>query len=144
MARRNNLSNISSREELDRALDQLDSDLNNTSGRISYEYGHAKDFYTVSNLFNHFVDGISPAFNIAGAAIDLYDRIAARVNSARKGSAQRPYNYSDNMEKSSYDGIINDGGAVNEAAGDKTAPGKTADGSKTAAEAEVADGAKAD
>ncbi|MCQ2136301.1 MAG: hypothetical protein MJY67_05230 [Bacteroidales bacterium] len=47
---------------------------------------YASAYYSPANVFNMLFDKISPAFNLAGLAVELYDKVKAQL-SRRKSSA---------------------------------------------------------
>lgn len=84
MAKNSRYSNIKSMEDLDKALEGLNTGIDGKSGLMKSDYNHIKSFYTPANLFNYTVDKVSPVFNLTGVALELYDRIKDRIDETRE------------------------------------------------------------
>lgn len=82
-------SRIRTAQELDRAIEALESETKMRTEGIKGDYRAAKNFYTPVNLFNWTLDRISPAFNLAGIGLELYDRIKERIDAFRHRSKER-------------------------------------------------------
>lgn len=64
---------------------------------------YAAAYYSPANVFNMLFDKISPAFNLAGLAVELYDKVKAQL-SRRKSSAA-----DDEASDSAPEGAAEDG-----------------------------------
>lgn len=64
---------------------------------------YASAYYSPANVFNMLFDKISPAFNLAGLAVELYDKVKAQL-SRRKSSAA-----DDEVSDSAPEGAAEDG-----------------------------------
>lgn len=47
---------------------------------------YAKAYYSPSNVFNMLFDKISPAFNLAGLAVEIYEKIKSKVGKVKNES----------------------------------------------------------
>ncbi len=88
MARKSNYNDISSREQLEQALRQLDSDINAMEVKTRSDYGHIKSFYTPANIYSQILDGFTPVINLAAMAVDFYERVKKRVAESRQDHSQ--------------------------------------------------------
>lgn len=90
-------SSIRSLAQLDRALSDLRTEQQLTRTKLASDYKFFKAFYTPANFYNFVLDKISPAFNLVGLGIDLYDRLVERI--ARHRAERRARQQAEQQEQ---------------------------------------------
>ena len=76
---KNNFSSIRNLGQLEEASRKISEQLHRQSDHLSMDVREVRSFYTPVNLYNSLMERVSPALNVAGFVVDLYDRIKENI-----------------------------------------------------------------
>ncbi len=79
MGKKSKYASIRSLRELQNASQGLSEQIRSRGKGVDADWRHVRSFYTPATLVNHFMDKATPAVNVAGFVVDLYDRIKENI-----------------------------------------------------------------